>query len=323
MPCYNAAPYVRAAVESVLAQTWKDLELIVVDDGSTDGSKETFVDITDPRLRIVHQENRGQCAACNRGFLEASGDLIKFFDADDLMDEELLQRQVMRLDNRTDAIAVGEWQRFTCQPKSSDQFEPRRMYRDAAPLEWLVTEWSEARPMMQCGLFLIPRRILQERGLWDERLSLINDFEFFSRILLGSSELLYSEGARIHYRSGLPNSLSRQKSRKAVESAFLSLMLGTQHLLDAENSARTRAACAAMLKDFEFTHYPGHPDLRVKVRDRVRELGGSTLSPDGPPGFQKLRRFIGWKLARRVQHIAEALELNSASRNSFRLEQPQ
>lgn len=315
MPCFNARPYVRAAVESVLKQSWQHLELLVIDDGSTDGSIETLADIKDIRLRIIRQKNSGQCAACNRGLEETSGELVKFFDADDLMDPDLLYKQVLRLNGRMDAIAFGEWQRFTASPARSDQFEPRRMYRDATPIDWLLTEWSDARPMMQCGLFLIPRPILNIRGNWDVRLSLINDFEFFARVLLGATELLYSKGARLHYRSGIASSLSGQRNRRAVESAYLSLLLGTQHLLNAENSPRTRAVAANVLQDFEYCYYPHHPDLRASILARVKELGGSSLQPDGPPGFQQLRRFTGWKIARRVQYLVEEVGLNRAARS--------
>src|SRR5690606_38229254 len=119
--------------------------------------------------------------------------------------------------------------------------------------------------------------------LWDERLSLINDFEFFARVLVCATEILYSPGARLYYRSGLPQSLSGRKTRPAVESAFLSISLGTRHLLEAEDSPRTRRACANILQDFDYTYYPNHPDLRGGARARAAELGGSDLSPDGPP----------------------------------------
>ncbi|MFT3722179.1 MAG: glycosyltransferase family A protein [Hyphomonadaceae bacterium] len=107
MPCYNAAPFVRAAIDSVLRQTWPDLELIVVNDGSTDGTSEVLAGISDPRLTIVHQENRGQCAAANRAYSLSRGEQIKFFDADDVLSLDHLAVQVARLAGRTDAVAMG------------------------------------------------------------------------------------------------------------------------------------------------------------------------------------------------------------------------
>ncbi len=188
------------------------------------------------------------------------------------------------------------------------------MYRDAAPTDWLVAEWSDALPMMQCALWLIPREIIERAGLWDERLSLINDFEYFARVLTAAEQILYTPGARLFYRSGIGGSLSGQKSREAVESQFLSLTLGTGHLLKAEDSLRTRRACANVLQAFEYEHYPNHSDLRAEIRARVAELGGADITPSGPPGFHKLRPWIGWKAARHVQRAAEHLGLNSNAR---------
>lgn len=309
MPAYNTERYVREAVESVLAQSYSPLELIIVNDGSTDATPEILDAIDDPRLKVFAQPNAGQCAAANRAFHESSGELIKFFDADDILAPDYVEKQVMRLGERRDAIAMGEWARFYGDP-SEASFKRLPMYRDADPVDWLTTEWMDARPMMQCALWLIPRRVLDRSGLWDERLSLINDFEFFARVLLHCNEILYSPGARLYYRSGLDSSLSGQKSRRAVESAFNSLMWGTQHLLDAEDSPRTRLATANLLQDFIYSFYPGHADLRLAAQGRVRELGGANIKPDGSPAFQALRRLAGWKMARRIEALARSYNVN-------------
>ncbi|MEJ7931426.1 glycosyltransferase family 2 protein [Ramlibacter sp. AN1015] len=84
MPLYNKSAYVRAAVDSVLAQSFRELELIVVDDGSTDDSTEQLRDIDDPRLRLLRQPNAGVSAARNRGIEAAQGEWVCFLDADDL-----------------------------------------------------------------------------------------------------------------------------------------------------------------------------------------------------------------------------------------------
>ena len=83
MPCFNAERYVKIAIDSILEQSWDSLEIIIVNDGSTDASELILDSIADSRVRVIHQENRGQCAAANRALAEAQGTLIKFFDADD------------------------------------------------------------------------------------------------------------------------------------------------------------------------------------------------------------------------------------------------
>ena len=83
IPLYNKGLYIKRALDSVLAQTYQNFELIVVNDGSTDESAEAVKMFTDPRIRLIHQENGGECAARNRGIYESRADLIAFLDADD------------------------------------------------------------------------------------------------------------------------------------------------------------------------------------------------------------------------------------------------
>jgi glycosyltransferase involved in cell wall biosynthesis len=303
IPCHNAASYIGQAIDSILDQTWQAIEIIVVDDGSTDGSS-TILDTYAPsRLRVIHQENRGQCAAANRAFAEAQGDLIKFFDADDLLAPESIGHQVRRLNDRKDAIASAQWGRFYNDDPSTFKLNRQSVWCDLPSLDWLTEAWFDARPMMQCGLCLIPRPILERSGGWDESLSLINDFEFFARVLCNTNEVLFTPEATLYYRSGLQGSLSGQKSRKAVESAFHSLLKGTAHLLERRSNPQARLSCANVLQDFIYTYYPDHPDLRALIQQRISELGGSDLEVSGGPRFHQLRRLVGWKAAKRVQKL--------------------
>ncbi|MBM2835200.1 MAG: glycosyl transferase [Candidatus Brocadiaceae bacterium] len=82
IPTYNRAPYVIMAIESVLAQSYQDYEIIVVDDGSTDGTRDVLEPYRD-RIRYMYQDNKGVSAARNTGIQESRGEWIAFLDSDD------------------------------------------------------------------------------------------------------------------------------------------------------------------------------------------------------------------------------------------------
>jgi len=98
IPVYNMARYVREAVDSALAQTYRDIEVIVVDDGSTDGSTDALRDIDDPRLRVIRQDHGGQPAARNTALRAASGEYVACLDADDRWAPRNLERQAAFLE---------------------------------------------------------------------------------------------------------------------------------------------------------------------------------------------------------------------------------
>lgn len=300
IPCFNAARWLREALESALRQTWPRCEIIVVDDGSTDASAAIAAEFEGRGVRLIRQPNAGQSAACNQALRHARGEWVKFFDSDDLLSPDMIERQVRSLSGQPTAVAYGEWARFTDNPGAA-QFISRPGWHSAPPVDWLVELWADGQPMMQCGQFLLPRRLLDQTGGWDERLSLINDFEFFARVALASSQIVFTPGARLYYRSGLSGSLSRSTQRAAWESAARSATLGTDYLLAAEDSPRTRAAAASYLQELVFSMYPHCRDLVRSLERRVAELGGCARPPQGGRGFQLARRIVGWKAARHLQ----------------------
>lgn len=107
LPAYNAAATIIAAVQSILAQTYPDFELIVVDDGSEDATAGAVARLSDPRIRCRRQPHRGIAAALQAGLALARGDLIARMDADDLSLPGRLKAQISRLQENPDLAAVG------------------------------------------------------------------------------------------------------------------------------------------------------------------------------------------------------------------------
>ncbi len=109
LPAYNRRHVIRRAIDSVIAQSFQDWELVVVDDGSTDGTTEV-IDRSDPRIRLVQQSNRGAAAARNHGIAKARGQFIAFLDSDDEWLPHFLKLTHDHLSqNRTDAFVATEF----------------------------------------------------------------------------------------------------------------------------------------------------------------------------------------------------------------------
>src|ERR1700693_4180503 len=111
MPVFNGGPYLTAAIESVQAQTFEDFELIIVDDGSTDGSAEKIGDFAarDRRIRAYWKDNSGISETLNRGIAEARGDWIARLDADDIMLPHRLERQMAFVSGDSEIVAAGSY----------------------------------------------------------------------------------------------------------------------------------------------------------------------------------------------------------------------
>ena len=107
MPAYNAEKYIAEAIRSVLDQTLPHFELLIINDGSTDGTEQVINSFTDERIRFINQTNQGIAAALNMGLLNAKANIIARFDADDICMHNRLQMQYDFLSSHPDHILVG------------------------------------------------------------------------------------------------------------------------------------------------------------------------------------------------------------------------
>jgi glycosyltransferase involved in cell wall biosynthesis len=177
IPCYNQAAYLRQAIDSVLAQDYAPLELLVVDDGSTDGSaviaREAVARCAE-RCTVIVQENAGQSSAVNRGWARARGELIAYLAADDFLLPNAVRRSVECLEREPDAVLCY------CDYLLVDPMG-RVVRRVTAP------EFSRrdlvTRLVCAPGPGALLRRSAFERaGPWNERLRQIPDFELWLRL---------------------------------------------------------------------------------------------------------------------------------------------
>ena len=301
IPCYNAEPWVAAAVDSALAQTWTQIEVIAVNDGSTDASLAALRGISHPGLTVIDQPNRGAAAARNAGLAAARGQYIQFLDADDLLTPGKVAGQVALLEScGAGAVATARWARFQDDPSVAAPGDPA-LYRDFDPVDFVLMLTSGGH-MMHPAAWLVPSPVARAAGPWDESLSLNDDGEYFARVALASRRIVHAPQSLTLYRSHMAQSLSGRRDRRALESLYRSCELVAQHLTAAEDSERVRRALADYFQRLAYEVYPAAPDLYHGAARRARELGGSPLRPQMGRRQALLARFVGWRLARRLAY---------------------
>lgn len=188
LPAYNAAPYLPRCLDSLLAQTADSFELIVIDDGSTDGTGD-ICDAwaaRDARIRVIHTENRGVSAARNRGLAEATGEFILFCDADDTVAPDWIRKLCDRgASDSADMAVCGVTLRYPTPTL------PRDVPTDWSGIEGGAMPLSAVWRLQERGLMLTPcnksfrRAVLEAHGLrFDESLAYCEDEQFILRYLL-------------------------------------------------------------------------------------------------------------------------------------------
>ncbi len=188
VPCYNAAPFVAATLRSVLAQQGFELQVIVVDDGSTDGSPE-LVARDFPAVTMVRQTNAGVAAARNTGLAHARHDWVAFIDADDLWLPGKLQAQWALLSGHPEAgLAYTAWKVWTSNEPEPTADWLAQLARDAARSElWQgASGWIYPELLVDCEVWtssvLVRRELLVQVGGFDAALRIGEDWDLWLRL---------------------------------------------------------------------------------------------------------------------------------------------
>jgi GT2 family glycosyltransferase len=221
IPNYNCAPYLRTAVASALAQTYQLLEVVLVDDGSTDESLATIADvIAEGRLRLVQQPNQGVAAARNAGLHASTGDYLIFLDADDRLDPQMVERLIALVDPADPYVfAYCDVLRVNVDGDLLPDQQAIREVRTAREGNLLAS--------LLLGDFLLPlcvlisRRLLIDAGGFDLRYDPVDDYDMWLKVSCVGGQARYFDRALAFYRHR-PGSLSTNRAHmETTERAVL------------------------------------------------------------------------------------------------------
>jgi glycosyltransferase involved in cell wall biosynthesis len=324
IPAYNAQDWISSTIESALQQTWPNKEVIIVDDGSKDQTLEVARRFASRGVKVVTQANQGASAARNTAFSLAKGDYIQWFDADDLLAPDKIERQmaVASQCNNKRVLLSGAWGYFFYR-QSKASFSPTSLWSDLSPVEFLCRKMTHGFHM-QPDVWLVSREIAEAAGPWDTRLWRDNDGEYFCRVILACESIRFVPEARSYYRRAGSGSISFiGRSNKKMDSLLISMKLHIKYLLSLEDTPRSRQACVSYINVWISSFYPQRPDIISELEQLAANLGGRVEMPKLSWKYSWLQKLFGPELAKRAQIYLPQLKEDAQrawDRTMFRLE---
>ncbi|PXV62513.1 glycosyl transferase family 2 [Dysgonomonas alginatilytica] len=303
IPMYNAEIYISATIENVLKQTWSDLEVIIVDDGSTDNSYALAKKYESENVHIYRQDNKGASAARNLALEKSTGELIQYLDADDLLSFNKIEAQVKLYTKINDKNAIiasgillfdGDVMETICIPH-------RQMSTNSynKPVDLLIDICRE-KYIVQSSIWLMHRDLLTKVGGWNEQLTLNDDGEYFFRVVGQSSGVYFCSEGAVFYRN-TPQSLSKQVSQKAIESQLLATQVMTQVVIRLENSKRVRAACVNFYMQYITRFHSDYYNERAAIE--IKRLGFDINTFKKDTLYKIAYLILGQKLIKKLSEI--------------------
>jgi glycosyltransferase involved in cell wall biosynthesis len=306
IPAHNAAHWIGDTLQSAIGQTWQRKEIIVVDDGSTDGTIEAARCYEWAGVRVIGSENQGAARARNHALALCQGDYIQWLDADDLLASDKIQKQIESCDGNRRTLLSSAFGRFHYRTKCA-KFKPSPLWCDLSPAEWLVRRMGQ-NLYMQTATWLVSRELTESAGVWDPELTLDDDGEYFGRVVLASNHVQFVHNSKVYYRVAGSQSLSHvRRSDKKLNSQWRSMELQVRQLRSLGESVAVREAGIRYLQNFQSLFYPERMDVVHWAEQIARELGGELIPPRLSWKYSWIGSVLGRPTAERARLLLPSL----------------
>jgi glycosyltransferase involved in cell wall biosynthesis len=290
VPAYNSARWILAALESVRAQQRGDLEIIVVDDGSTDATP-ALVEREFPEANLVRTPNRGASAARNLGTSLAHGEFIQYLDADDLLAEGKIAAQVGALEETGADVAYGDWRKLAPGP---GEIIARAIEGDP---ELVLFDDFWCPP----AAYLFRRAIVGQVGGWNTTLPVIQDARFALDCALHGGRFVYTPGIMAHYRVHETGSLSKRDPIAFVHDVYRNARQVESWWREHGGlTAPRRAALKRCLGNVARTSFGTDTETFDRAVADLERLESGPYTPDSPSHLRMASRLIGYRRAEQV-----------------------
>jgi glycosyltransferase involved in cell wall biosynthesis len=309
MPVYNAIAYLGATLESALAQTHADVEIIAVDDGSTDGSWEALAAIGGDRIQRVRLPHGGGCRARNHGLGLATGERLLFLDADDLISPDLVAALSDTLDGApAGSFAGAPWRHLV---PAAAGWEPARRTPTPVSTTDPLASWLRDVWIPTSGI-LWPAALVRELGGWDPTLAAAQDGDLVMRALVAGARLVQSERGLLWYRDAA-GSVSKGRSAEQLRSRMRVLEKVAAALETTGRLDRYRVPLAHAYHHFARGYLVSHPELARECARRATALAGRRGTPGTLP-HRWLSHLLGLERKERLAAALAKLGIRRAGR---------
>ena len=288
IPAFNAEAWIADTIRSALAQSWPHKEIIVVDDGSKDGTVRMARRFEAAGVKVLTKANEGAAATRNAAYTLSRGDYIQWLDADDLLSPDKIAVQLAAREDADDerVLLSSPWAYFAYRPERA-RFVPNSLWHDLAPVDWLLRKMGE-NLHMQTATWLTSRALAEAAGPWDTRMLSDDDGEYYCRVLLASRGVRFVPEGGVFYRSVPSGRLSFVgTSGEKMDALLLSMKLHLQYLRSLETSPRVDKACLAYIQNWSAVFHPAREDI-------FRELGAMANALGGMLEPQQIRWKYAW-----------------------------
>jgi glycosyltransferase involved in cell wall biosynthesis len=295
IPMYNVSEYIEETLQRILKQSYENIEIVVVDDHSTDTSYAMAKSFESDIVKVYKNNKKGGNAARNYAFEKAKGEYIKFMDADDYCSDTMVEKQLERiLQDGTENTLIHSPLKML-EPNGNFLEPPRSIDKDYTPgIELLIAIWKR-------GGFNIPHSHLMHRNLvikagsWDEKILKNQDGEFFARVAATADQSLSVNNVFAIWRQ-TKKGVSTQTSLAAHSSVIDTFEVITYSLIQYENSMEMSLICGNYIGGFVYGNYPEIKSLMPKINKLLKKVDSSLLLPNRK--IVTLFRFcFGWKVA--------------------------
>lgn len=242
IPVYNREQLIGETLDSISAQTYKNWECILVDDGSGDNTEAIVYPYAnnDIRIKFYHRpktKKSGASSCRNYGLEKANGELFQFLDSDDLLAKNKLEEQLKFYKPGVLSLLTCKWGGFEQSSNLAQRFKYKyHSYRNFKKAKQLLNAFGKYNEFFPLHVYLTPRALIESSGNWNEELTNNDDAEFFTRIILNASRILFASKTSVYYRYSSADNLSDLNSSEKVKSAIKSWKLIESYIKEEGNN---------------------------------------------------------------------------------------